>query len=64
MDRMNLTPQQLSERLQISRATLANWRSKGYGPRYMKFGKRVLYPMKEVEKFEAANLRSAVHVQG
>ena len=37
--------------------TLANWRSRGCGPRYLKLGARVVYPQSELDAFNAANLR-------
>lgn len=62
MDGLNLTPDQAAARLHVSRATLANWRVKGEGPRFLKFGRKVLYPVAELEAFERAHLRTAVHV--
>ncbi|WP_331297222.1 hypothetical protein [Methylobacterium hispanicum] len=32
--------------------TLANWRVKGKGPRFVKVGGRVRYPIADVEKWE------------
>lgn len=51
-----LTPDELSTRWNgaISKRTMANWRSIGCGPRYVKLGGRVLYPVVEVERWEAA----------
>jgi hypothetical protein len=49
-----LTPQALAERWQgqISLVTLATWRSRKLGPRYIKIGGRVLYPLDGVEEWE------------
>ncbi|MBP7704135.1 MAG: helix-turn-helix domain-containing protein [Caulobacter sp.] len=59
MKARHLTPAELSERLCTSVATLAEWRCKGKGPRFLKFGTskqaRVRYPEAEVEAWEAAN---------
>lgn len=63
MDRVNLTPEQLAARLHLKPQTLANWRCIGLGPRFIKFGKKVLYPIDEVEKWERANLHSASTVK-
>lgn len=46
----------------VNRGTLANWRAKGGGPRFIKLGRSVLYPLNEVEAFEQDRLRCAVHV--
>ena len=49
-----LTPQALADRWQgqISLVTLATWRSRKLGPRYIKIGGRVLYPLDGVEELE------------
>lgn len=49
-----LTPQALIERWQssITLVTLATWRSRKNGPRYIKIGGRVLYPLDGVEEWE------------
>lgn len=48
----NLTPEETADRLRMNVRTLANWRIKGYGPKFIKNGSRVLYPVNEVEKWE------------
>lgn len=53
-----LTVQQLSERLGVAVGTLNNWRSEGKGVPYVRLG-RVLYPIEEVEKFEAELAKKA-----
>lgn len=55
---MNLTILETADRLHLVKGTLANWRVQGKGPRYMKIGKKVLYPVVEVEAFEQRQLRS------
>jgi len=59
---LHLNPDELAERWHLSRGTLASWRCKGGGPRFIKFGRRPLYPISEVERFERENLRAATHV--
>ena len=39
--------------------TLANWRVKGDGPRFIKMGRKVLYPMVEIEAYEQRQLRNS-----
>lgn len=41
----------------VTLSTLDNWRSQNRGPRFVKIGGRVLYPLHEVEAYEARNLR-------
>src|SRR4051812_48851697 len=51
-----LDQKDLAKRWLISPRTLEQWRWQGRGPRYLKIGGRVIYPLAEVEAFEAANL--------
>ncbi|MFH0025054.1 hypothetical protein ACFZAC_26150 [Pseudomonas fluorescens] len=44
--------------------TLANWRSKGKGPPFIKFGSSVRYPIDLVEKWEAENTHDPVTMGG
>jgi predicted DNA-binding transcriptional regulator AlpA len=39
----------------VNERTLANWRSKGEGPPYVKLGQRVAYPLAQVEAWEVQN---------
>lgn len=57
MERINLTPDEVAARLRTTRNSLANWRVRGYGPQFIKVGRRVLYPLVEVQKFERDQLR-------
>jgi predicted site-specific integrase-resolvase len=50
---MNLNTKEASERLRIPEKTLANWRNKRIGPPFRKFGRRVLYPLDQLERWEA-----------
>lgn len=55
-----ITPDELIARWrgQVTKGTLANWRSKGTGPAYIKAGKAVLYPLDTLETYEAAQLQA------
>lgn len=55
--KMFLTPQQLSERWEerISARTLANWRSAGIGPPFVKIGGAIVYRRCDVEAWENRN---------
>lgn len=57
----NLTAADLAARWRgiVSQHTLANWRSHGKGPRYVKVGRKVLYPLDAVEQFERENLKGS-----
>jgi hypothetical protein len=52
-----LTQRSLADRWNVSEKTLERWRWAGKGPRYLKLGARVVYPLEEVERFEASSLR-------
>ena len=57
MTDMLFTPDALAERWKVSPQTLSQWRWNSKGPKYMKMGRRILYPLKEIEIFEARMLR-------
>lgn len=40
----------------IQKGTLANWRSQKKGPPYSKRGAKVVYPLPQLEKWEAENM--------
>lgn len=56
---MNLTTQETAARLRVNVGTLANWRVRGEGPRFIKLGRKVLYPLAELEAFEQRMLRAS-----
>lgn len=60
---MNLTSKEVAERLRLHPQTLVNWRVKGDGPRFIKLGRKVLYPLVEIEAFEKKQLHSATSVR-
>jgi len=50
----------VAERLGISTRTVERWRITGEGPKYIRAGaRRVLYPLPEVERWEAARLHAS-----
>ena len=55
----HLTTTETAQRLRISVGTLANLRVKGSGPRFIHFGRRVLYPLAELERFERDMLQTS-----
>lgn len=56
----HLTPNDLADRWGVSRGHLANERSDGRGPTYLKIGSRVLYRLADIETYESARLVTAV----
>ncbi len=55
-----LTVDQLVARwkAQVTSSTLATWRSRGNGPRFVKVGGRVLYRLADVIAYESKNTRN------
>ena len=49
------TTRDLANRWPVSNRTLENWRQRGLGPRWTKFGSRVAYHVDEVLAYEAAH---------
>lgn len=58
---MHLNVKELSDRWHMSAGTLQNWRTRGYGPKFIKWGKHILYPVVEVEAWEAKHLKAATN---
>lgn len=54
----NVDQNGLAKRWLISPRTLEQWRWQGRGPRFLKIGGRVIYPLSEVEAYEAASLHA------
>lgn len=48
-----LTPDDVSQLLQINSRTLANWRSRRQGPAYVRIGGCVRYPEAAVQRYVA-----------
>jgi len=46
-----LSPPDLSEEIDIPEATLAQWRSRGTGPEYMRIGRHVRYRRSAVDQW-------------
>ena len=61
-----LTPHQLSDRWgnRINVRTLANWRTQGTGPQYVKVGGAIMYRVVDVEAYENRNTVSSTSQYG
>jgi hypothetical protein len=60
MEKPFFTPREVSQRYNgaITVRTLANWRSIGQGPDYVKVGGKVMYPVDGIIQWEASRMRS------
>jgi len=47
-----LTTDEVAERYRTTAPTIRYWRMIDYGPKGVKIGRRVLYPVSEVKRFE------------
>jgi predicted site-specific integrase-resolvase len=47
-----LTSKEVADRWRLSDQTLANWRSAGKGPPFIRVGSRVLYPVEGIHAYE------------
>lgn len=47
-----LTSKEIADRWRLSDRTLANWRSAGKGPPFIRVGSRVLYPVEGIHAYE------------
>ncbi len=54
---------QLARRWKLSPRTLERWRWIGSGPSYTKIGRRVVYRLVDVERFEADGLHATVDAE-
>lgn len=52
-----LTPDQVQELTGNSIVTLSRWRQRGYGPKYLKLGRKVWYRRADLDEWLAAQVR-------
>lgn len=52
LNNIYLTADELATRWHMAPKTLANWRTQGCGPKFVKTGRRVLYSMSVIEYWE------------
>ena len=51
MEKKCLIPKEVETAYRIPVGTLANWRNQGKGPGYIKYGRKILYPVSELDKW-------------
>ena len=59
-----LTPNILAARWKMTSEALNQWRWNGKTPPYLKMGKKILYDLEEIERFEAQKVRHNTSQQG
>ncbi len=55
-DALAVTTKRAATLLDKSPRTLENWRRLGVGPRFVQMGKRILYPLREIDAWMEAHL--------
>lgn len=50
-----LRESQLARRINLAKVTLRGWRREGKGPRYVRVGRTILYPLEAVQSWLEAN---------
>lgn len=60
MSEAYLTTSEVAERFRTVESTVRFWRMKGFGPKSVKVGRKLLFPIAEVDGFEAALLAGLV----
>jgi len=56
-----LTGDGAAQRLNISRRTLDTWRTRNFGPKYLKIGKSVRYRISDLDSWMESQERSHTH---
>lgn len=52
-----LTQEELAKRWGMNPGSLAIWRIKGKGPKFVKIGRKIFYTEEEIEAFEQKNMK-------
>ncbi len=60
----NLSEKEAAEYLGLTVHTMRRWRWSGDGPRFLKMGSRCLYPVAELEAYQASCLRRSTSDSG
>ena len=60
MEKKLLKPREVEKIYRIDAGTLANWRYQGRGPSYVKYGRKVLYPVIEMDRWAKGNMVKTV----
>jgi hypothetical protein len=58
----HLTTKDLIKRWKTKESTLSYWRWAGKGPRFIKTGRSILYPIEEIQAFEAKLKESTAQI--
>jgi len=58
LEKLYISPLELSSRWSVGTVTLAQWRSRGQGPEYAKMNRLVRYPIASIEAWENAERRT------
>lgn len=59
-----LTTEETADRLRLKTTTLERWRVDGNGPVFLKLGRRVVYPLAQLDEWVAAKIRHSTSDRG
>ena len=59
-----VSPDEAAKRLGVTRETLANWRWRGDGPRYLRVGRRVRYRLGDLAEYLDEQTRTSTSDRG
>lgn len=50
-----ITTKELSKRWKINPNTIEHWRAVGFGPKFIRIGRKILYSLNSISEFEQMN---------
>nr|DAJ87854.1 MAG TPA: helix-turn-helix domain protein [Caudoviricetes sp.] len=57
-----LTTKELSQRWKLNPNTIEHWRTNGFGPHFIKIGRKILYSLDSIIAFERENIAQNTNI--
>ena len=61
-DTKYLTTKELSQRWKLNHNTIEHWRTNGFGPHFIKIGRKILYSLDSIIAFERENIAKNTNI--
>ena len=61
-DTKYLTTKELSQRWKLNPNTIEHWRTNGFGPHFIKIGRKILYSLDSIIAFERENIAKNTNI--
>ena len=61
-DTKYLTTKELSQRWKLNPNTIEHWRTNGFGPHFIKIGRKILYSLDSIIAFERENIAQNTNI--